>query len=135
MEQTGQTIDEVIAEVVRVIAECAAERKATQIRAVDVRGLVAYADYFVICSGRSERQVRAISEHIISEMRDLGRRPLGSEGLKNGLWVLLDFGDVVVHVFHEEERQEYDIERLWSNAPEMPLALEPPKPAASPAPL
>jgi ribosome-associated protein len=77
------------------------------------------ADFFVICSGRSDRQVQALSGAIVDELRDAGIRPLGSEGVKSSRWVLLDYGSVIVHVFAPEEREFYGLERLWSNAPQV----------------
>lgn len=74
------------------------------------------ADYFVITSGRSERQVQALSQAIVDELREDGIRPIGIEGLQSARWVLLDYGSVIVHVFAPEEREYYGLERLWSNA-------------------
>ena len=81
--------------------------------------LTSMADFFVICSGRSDRQVQALSGAIVDELRDAGIRPLGSEGVKSSRWVLLDYGSVIVHVFAPEEREFYGLERLWSNAPQV----------------
>jgi ribosome-associated protein len=78
--------------------------------------LTTMADYFVICSGRSDRQVQALSGGIIDELRDDGLRPLGVEGLEAARWVLIDYGSVIVHVFAPEEREYYALERLWSKA-------------------
>jgi ribosome-associated protein len=74
------------------------------------------ADYFVITSGRSERQVQALSTAIVDELRDDGIRPIGVEGMSGAKWVLLDYGSVIVHVFAPEEREYYGLERLWSSA-------------------
>ena len=79
--------------------------------------LTTMADYFVICSGRSERQVQALAGAIIDELRDDGVRPLGVEGLDAARWVLIDLGSVIIHVFAPEEREYYGLERLWSQAP------------------
>jgi ribosome-associated protein len=122
--EQSSPLDASILQLVHEVANLAADRKAQEIRALDVRKLVAYTDYFVICAGRSDRQVRAVAEHIITELRELGRRPLGVEGLQHGLWVLIDYGDVVIHVFHEDERRDYDIERLWSAAPQVKLDIK-----------
>ena len=78
--------------------------------------LTTMADFFVICSGRSDRQVQALSGAIADELRDSGIRPLGVEGRESSRWVLLDFGSVIVHVFAPEEREFYGLERLWSGA-------------------
>jgi ribosome-associated protein len=74
------------------------------------------ADYFVICSGRSDRQLGALAGAIVDELRKEGTRPLGVEGRANARWILIDFGSVIVHVFAPEEREYYGLERLWSSA-------------------
>ena len=81
--------------------------------------LTTMADFFVICSGRSDRQVQALSGAIVDELREEGIRPLGVEGRESSRWVLLDFGSVIVHVFAPEEREFYGLERLWSGAPQV----------------
>jgi ribosome-associated protein len=78
--------------------------------------LTTMADYFIICSGRSDRQVQALSGTILDELRDEGVRPLGVEGLESARWVLIDYGAVIVHVFAPEEREYYGLERLWNKA-------------------
>ncbi|MDQ6682575.1 MAG: ribosome silencing factor [Chloroflexota bacterium] len=78
--------------------------------------LTTMADYFVICSGRTDRQVQALAGAIIGELRDEGQRPIGVEGKANARWILVDYGSVIVHVFGAEERDFYGLERLWSNA-------------------
>lgn len=78
--------------------------------------LTTMADYFVICTGRSDRQVSALSGAILEELRSDGIRPLGVEGRNSSRWVLIDFGSVIVHVFAPEERDYYGLERLWSKA-------------------
>lgn len=102
-------------------AQAALDKKAFDLRVLDIRDLTAMADYFVIASGRSDTQVRAIAEHVEETCRHSGARPLAIEGFGNGKWVLLDLGDVVVHVFYHPVREFYDLERLWSKA--APLAL------------
>jgi ribosome-associated protein len=77
------------------------------------------ADYFVIASGRSDRQVKALSEAIVDELRLEGVKPMGVEGQASARWVLLDYGSVIVHLFAPEEREYYGLERLWSNATEV----------------
>jgi len=104
------------------LLDAALEGKAERPVALDVRGVSSFADTFLILNGRSDRQVRAIAERVEDALRDRGVRPLGVEGLDEGRWVLIDFGDVVVHVFDPETRDHYDLERLWSDA--APLALE-----------
>lgn len=78
--------------------------------------LTTMADFFVICSGRSDRQVQALAGAIMEELRDDGIRPIGTEGLASSRWVLLDYGSVIVHVFAPEERDYYGLERLWGKA-------------------
>jgi ribosome-associated protein len=101
----------------RRAAEAALEKKADDVVLVDLRGKATYADFLVICSGTNERQLEAVADSVESSLRQAGQRLIGSEGGRGGRWVLLDFGDVVVHVFHQEERAYYDLEGLWSDAP------------------
>lgn len=103
------------------IAEAALEKKAERIEIVDLGDKVDYADYLVLMTGRSDRQVVAIAGGIEDALRKGGRRPHATEGLPQGHWVLLDYSDVVVHVFLEEARKYYDLEGLWSDAPRIPL--------------
>jgi len=101
------------------IVELASDRKAVDVVLLRTAELTTMADYFVICSGRSERQVQALSRGIVDELRDAGIRPLGVEGVGAARWVLLDYGDVIVHLFAPEERDYYGLERLWSDAAEV----------------
>jgi len=100
------------------IVEIASDKKANDIVMLRMAELTTMADFFVICSGRSDRQVQALSGAIVDELRESGIRPLGTEGRASS-WVLLDFGSVIVHVFAPEEREFYGLERLWSNAPQV----------------
>jgi ribosome-associated protein len=109
---------------VRLAADAAWEKKALGLRVIDVRGRVSYADFIIICSGNSDRQVNAIAEGVQRTLRDAGVRPMGVEG-KDGQWVLLDYGDFVVHVFTEASRDVYGLDSLWVNAPELPLDAPP----------
>jgi ribosome-associated protein len=93
------------------------DKKALDPEVLDIRGLSSVAEFFVILSGTSDRHVQSVAENILDAFRAVGIKPLGDEGLKQGRWVLLDFGEVVVHVFHEPVREYYDIERLWIDAP------------------
>jgi ribosome-associated protein len=105
------------------IAELAADRKALDIVQLDLRGMVGYADYFLICSGRSDRQTRAIHDAIHTGMKSAyGLLPRRVEGASEGRWILIDYLDVVVHVFTPETREYYRLEQLWGEAPA--LALE-----------
>ncbi|MBU1172617.1 MAG: ribosome silencing factor [Proteobacteria bacterium] len=92
------------------------ERKAEDVVALDVRKLTSYTDAFIIASGRSNRQVSAIGKHIHTEMKKKGVRAFSVDGLEEGKWVLLDYGDVIIHVFLDETRRFYDLEGLWSDA-------------------
>ncbi|MGD8316740.1 MAG: ribosome silencing factor [Myxococcales bacterium] len=99
------------------IAEAALDKKARRIEIIDVRGKVDYTDYVVVMSGRSDRQVAAIARGIEEDLRrKYGAKCAGVEGLPQANWVLLDFGDVVVHIFHQDTRGYYDLEGLWLDA-------------------
>jgi ribosome-associated protein len=98
-------------------ARAAAEKQGNRIVVLDVRELIVITDYFVIASAETDRQVRTITEEVEKALRDLEVRPVRREGEQDGRWVLLDFVDVVVHVFGDEERDFYDLERLWRDAP------------------
>lgn len=104
-------------ELALLVAEAALDKKAGRIEIIDVRGKVDYTDYVVVMSGRSDRQVAAIARGIEEDLKlKHGTRCSGVEGLPQGSWVLLDFGDVVVHIFHQDTRGFYDIEGLWLDA-------------------
>jgi ribosome-associated protein len=98
------------------IAEAGLDKKALQVEVIDVRGKVDYADYVVVMSGRSDRQANAIARGIEEAMSKRGTRCYGVEGTTQGQWVLMDFGDVIVHVFHDDLRGYYDLEALWMDA-------------------
>jgi ribosome-associated protein len=100
------------------VATLVLDRKASDVVILDVRGIASYADYVVIASGESDRQVTAMAEHVQIRLKeDDGMRPIGAEGTEAGHWVLLDFGDVVTHLFFSEVRAHYDLEGLWADAP------------------
>lgn len=99
----------------------ALDKKAYDLLLLDVGGLTSLADYFLICTGRSDTQVQAIAQSIQESLAKLGRRPRMIEGLSGGQWVLMDYGDVVVHIFLESVREFYDLERLWMRAPVVQL--------------
>lgn len=99
-----------------LLARLAVDFKALDLVVLDVTGLSSFADFFVICSGKSSRQVQGISDNIQESMREQGIRPLGIEGHREGQWVLMDYGEVIVHVFYEPVRLLYDLESLWSEA-------------------
>jgi ribosome-associated protein len=101
------------------IAEIASDRKAIDIRVVDVRGLVSYTDYLVICSGNTERQTSAIRDSIHKELKDdHGLMPRRAEGASEARWILLDYLDCVVHVFTPDARDFYRLDKLWGDAPQ-----------------
>ena len=104
------------AELAHRIVEIASDKKGNDIVMLRTAELTTMADFFVICSGRSDRQVTALSGAIIDELRRDGIRPRGVEGRESSRWVLLDFGTVIVHVFAPEEREYYGLERLWGKA-------------------
>jgi len=91
-------------------------KKAIDLVVLDVRGLTSFSDIFIICSGRSNRQVSAIAEHIQVNLKKHAIKPLSVEGKKEGHWVLLDYGHVIIHVFYEPVRTFYDLEGLWIDA-------------------
>jgi ribosome-associated protein len=103
-------------EVARKIVDAAEDKKAADIVLLDVSELTSMADYFVICSGGSERQLGAIGDGIAEKLREEGVRPIGREGGANSHWTLLDFGAVIVHIFAPPERDYYQLERHWSKA-------------------
>jgi ribosome-associated protein len=105
------------------IAAAAIEKKAVGLEVLDVAGRVDYADFLVLMSGRSDRQVSALADGIEEALRTKGRRPLNVEGKPTGRWVLMDYGDVIVHVFLEDVRPSYDLEGLWEDARRVPLKL------------
>jgi len=106
----------------KTAAAAAQDKVAHDVIALDVSGHLALTDIFVIASADSERQVGAVVDEIEDRLRDAGARPLRREGQREGRWVLIDFGDIVVHVQHEEEREFYQLERLWKDCPAIDLS-------------
>ena len=103
---------------VRTAVGSALDRKAEGLAVLHVAKVSDFTDHFMICSGTNERRVQAIADAVLKNLREQGMRPLHVEGLNQGRWVLLDFGgDMVIHIFLEETRRFYDLERLWSDAP------------------
>jgi len=98
------------------------KKKAKDLIILNVKELSSFADYFIICSGTSDRQVQAIASSIQENLKEFGIIPLGVEGERLGKWVLMDYNDVIIHIFYEPIRLFYDIERLWSDAPRMEIA-------------
>jgi ribosome-associated protein len=95
------------------------ERKPKDMIGLDVRGISSFGDCFLIVSGRSTRQVKSMAEHLLADAAKAGIRPLGVEGLQEGQWVLMDYEDVIVHIFYEPLREYYDLEGLWADAPKI----------------
>ncbi len=107
------------------ISELAAKHKGIDIRACDIRGLTVIADAVILCSAASEPQLRAIFNEVRDGMRqDLGISPLHSEGTYKGGWLVIDYGDVIFHLFRKEAREFYDLDGLWGDAPQIALDLE-----------
>ena len=109
----------------KVAALAAGEKLAEKVLAIDVSEQMPLTDVFVIASAPSERQVGAIVDEVEDRLRELGSKPIRREGEREGRWVLIDFGDIIVHVQHEEEREYYALERLWKDCPELDLATVP----------
>ena len=112
---TGDDTPQIIARV----GELALERKAQDVVALDLRGINSATDYFILATGTSDIQVRAVADHVVDELKKAGERPDHVEGMDSGRWVLLDYIDFVVHVFHPEAREFYQLESLWGDAPRL----------------
>jgi len=104
-----------------LLTRLALEKKACDLVVVDVRGLTSIADYFIICSGRSDRQVQSIAQGLEENSAEHGIRLFAVEGTGRGHWVLMDFSDVIVHIFYEPVRRFYDLDGLWGHAPKAEL--------------
>lgn len=115
------TANEHSLQLIEVAARAASDKLATQILAFDVSEQLAITDAFLLASANNERQVSSIVDEIEDKLRDAGVKPIRREGAREGRWVLLDYGDIVVHVQHEEERQFYALERLWRDCPAIEL--------------
>jgi ribosome-associated protein len=109
-----------------LIATAALEKKAVSVEVLDVAGRVDYADFLVLMTGRSDRQVQAIAQGIEEALKLQGKRPQSVEGLPHASWVLMDYSDVVVHVFQDEARSAYDLEGLWMDASRIPVPVPEP---------
>ncbi len=112
-------------------ARAAIDKKAENVKILNLTDISGFTDFFVICSGTSDRQVQAIANSVESSMGTLGADSLSAEGYAEGRWVLMDFGDVVVHVFLDALREYYDLETLWAEAPKVSIPSEFYGPAAS----
>jgi ribosome-associated protein len=117
-------------ELVRIAAAAADDKSGEELVALDVSGPLPLTDVFLLVTGRNERNVQSIASEVEDKLNESGVKTLRREGRAEGRWVLLDFGDLVVHVFHEEDRMYYALERLWKDCPVIPLDL-PARDAAS----
>ncbi len=106
---------------VLLLTRLALEKKAYDLIVLDVRELTSIADYFILCSGRSDRQVQSIAQGLEENALEEGIRPYAVEGTQRGHWVLMDFSDVIVHIFYEPVREFYDLDGLWNHAPRAAL--------------
>jgi ribosome-associated protein len=102
---------------VKLALTCASEKKAFDLVALDLREIASFTEFFIIASGANQRQVQAIADEIDEKLRkDLGSRPVRTEGYSSADWVLMDYGDFIVHIFEQKAREFYDLERLWRDA-------------------
>jgi ribosome-associated protein len=122
---TNADIDQELIEVARGLAELTWDLKALNTTIIDLRGRVSYTDFLIITTGTSERHVQAIARRLDTAMREAQRPPMGTEGLDHGRWALLDYGDIIVHIFHQEARADYNLERMWTDAPRLELENKP----------
>ena len=113
---TPAEVDAQIFEAVKTAASVADEKKAKELVVLRLAEITSFTDYFVICSGSSVRQVQAIADAVRDQLKAIGQRPMHTEGYATGEWVLIDYGTFVVHVFTEDSRRFYDLERLWRDA-------------------
>jgi ribosome-associated protein len=116
MSATDRALD-----LVRTAAQAASDKLADNIVAFDVSEQLVITDAFLLCSAPNDRQVRAVVDEIEDRLREVGAKPVRREGERGGRWVLIDYGDIVVHIQHEEERTFYALERLWRDCPLVPL--------------
>jgi len=113
MNERDQEQDQIL----KIITESIFEKKGVDVKILDLRNITTIADYFVICSGESDMQVKAIADNVDKNLSDEGIKVWKKEGFKALSWVLIDLSDIVVHVFRNESRQFYNLERLWGDAP------------------
>ncbi|MGH3509052.1 MAG: ribosome silencing factor [Nocardioidaceae bacterium] len=111
-------------ELVRTAALAAGDKLAEEIIAFDVSEQLVITDAFLICSASNDRQVKAVVDEIEDRLREVGAKPVRREGERDGRWVLIDYGEIVVHVQHQEERTFYALERLWRDCPQIELPAE-----------
>ncbi len=116
-EPTAEAAPEILVTAIRA----ACDKKAREVVVLDLRKVASFTDYFLISTGASTRQAQTISDAVEQALRSAGRRPMHREGYSNGEWILLDYGDLIVHTFVEATRKFYDLERLWRDADRVPL--------------
>jgi ribosome-associated protein len=114
-----------IKKLLQILVHACGEAKAKDIVVLDMAAAIGVTDYFVIASGRSDRQVQGAANRIIDAASELGITPFAEEGIENGQWIVLDFGDIVFHLFYEPVRAHYDLEGLWSQARRIPVREKP----------
>jgi ribosome-associated protein len=121
-------------ELIQVVAQCAADKKAAELVALDLRGVAGYTDYFFVCSGNTDRQVKAIHDSIHETLKkEHGLLPRRVEGLGESKWVLMDYLDIVVHIFTPDTREFYRLEQLWGDVPRVTLTVDAEPASAAPA--
>jgi ribosome-associated protein len=121
MDPVVAAVPEELPDLVRRAGELALERKAQDVVVLDLTGISSATDHFLLATGNSDVQVKAIAEHILEELKKSGDRPEHVEGMEGGRWVLLDYIDYVVHVFHPQAREFYQLESLWGDAPRLEM--------------
>ena len=122
--EAKDTCAEKLDERICLALDAASEKKAVEPVVLDLREIASFTDYFVITSGTNARQVQAIADEVVERLKKQGTRALRTEGYTTGEWVLVDYGDFIVHVFDNKSRQFYDLERLWRDAARVPLTEE-----------
>ena len=110
-----------VKEMVTAAAAAAAGKQASDIIVLEVYDIINITDYFLICTGKNDKQTKAIADEVRTTVRELGGKPLRSAGEDLGDWILIDYGDFVIHIFTEEKREYYQLERLWSDAPQLDI--------------
>lgn len=129
-KQTGAFVESKNGETVAVnpswvvAVHAAEEKKAVDIRVLDLREITSFTDFFVLCTGTNQRQIQAISDEVNLQLKKHGELPISLEGYENADWILADYGDFIVHIFSEKARAYYDLERLWRNAKSVALPAE-----------
>jgi ribosome silencing factor RsfS/YbeB/iojap len=117
-------VDEVSLAKAFLAVQAAANKKAENIKILDLRGVSSFTDFFFVCSGTSDRQVQAIADSIVIELKEDGFQPVAVEGYREGRWVVVDFGDFVAHIFQDALREYYDLEDLWHEGKRVPIPTE-----------